>query len=88
MRESVAALTIQCGQLNEANYAWQQFHQSQLAAFQTTLQGWLPLENVSSLDQIAQVIIAQLSRHSAVSKEDQDTQTIGKQLTENLGFCR
>ena len=82
LRENVVALTAQCAQLNEANYAWQQFHQSQLDAFQTTLQGWLPLEEISSFDQIAQVIIAHLQRHVPMTKEDQTSQTIGKQVTE------
>lgn len=62
LREDLAALTTQCGQLDEANRAWQQYHQTQLDSFRDRLQNSLPIENNLSLDDIAQNIVAHLDQ--------------------------
>ncbi|CAF4655745.1 unnamed protein product, partial [Rotaria socialis] len=53
LRETVALLATQCAQLDEANRAWQQYHQTQLDTFKTTLQEHLPLNDTFTLDQAA-----------------------------------
>ena len=60
--ENLAVLTAQCTRLEEANQAWQQFHQVQLDNFRNKLRPNLPIENDFSLDEIAQSIIDYLRR--------------------------
>jgi predicted RNase H-like nuclease (RuvC/YqgF family) len=55
-------LTTQCAQLDEANRAWQQFHQTQLDSFRNKLQNSLPIDNSLSLDDIAQHIVTHLDQ--------------------------
>lgn len=50
-------MTIQHAQLEEANHAWQQFHQTQIESFRNKLQPSLPIEIDLSLDDIAEYIV-------------------------------
>ncbi|CAF4696429.1 unnamed protein product, partial [Rotaria socialis] len=60
LRETVALLTAQCTQLDEANRAWQQYHETQLDTFKNTLQEHLPMNDIFTLDQAAQQILNQI----------------------------
>jgi hypothetical protein len=53
-------LTTQCAQLDEANRAWQQFHQTQLDNFRNKLRDYLPLDDNISFDQVPQLIVNQI----------------------------
>jgi len=55
-------LTAQCAQLDEANRAWQLYHQTELDKFRDKLQNSLPIENNLSLDDIAEHISAYLDQ--------------------------
>ncbi|CAF3326714.1 unnamed protein product, partial [Rotaria socialis] len=80
LRETVALLTTQCAQLDEANRAWQQYHQTQLDTFKTTLQEHLPLNDTFTLDQAAQQILNQIiserqdfnQQYQALEKQNED----------------
>ncbi|CAF3634115.1 unnamed protein product, partial [Rotaria sordida] len=56
LRENFDTLTTQYTQLDEANRAWQQYHQIQLDNFKNKLQINLPIDNDLSFDDIAQYI--------------------------------
>jgi len=62
LRENLAILTSQYAQLNEANRAWQEFHQTQLANFRTKVQNCIEIEDDFSFDQIAQEIVDQITK--------------------------
>jgi hypothetical protein len=66
LRETVALLTAQCAQLDEANRAWQQYHQTQVQDFQSKLKDYLPLDENASLNSSAAHIIEQILK----AKED------------------
>lgn len=68
LRETVALLTSQCAQLDEANRSWQQYQQTQLHDFQTKLHDYLPISEDASYDEIMQHIIQQLAKQ----KEESD----------------
>ena len=69
LRESVTILTAQCAQLDEANRAWQQYHQTQLDSFRNKLVDQLPIDENTSLDEIGQQIIDQMNKEREDSKE-------------------
>ncbi|CAF4111061.1 unnamed protein product, partial [Rotaria sordida] len=77
LREAVTFLTVQCAQLDEANRAWQQYQQTQLHVFLSKLHDYLPIEESTSFDEIAQQIVEQISkeredfniRYQALEKE-------------------
>ena len=69
LRESVTILTAQCAQLDEANRAWQQYHQTQLDSFRNKLVDQLSIDENTSLDEIAQQIIDQMNKEREDSKE-------------------
>ena len=69
LRESVIILTAQCAQLDEANRAWQQYHQTQLDSFRNKLVDQLPINENTSLDEIAQQIIDQINKEREESDE-------------------
>ncbi|CAF3671069.1 unnamed protein product [Adineta steineri] len=62
LQENLDNLTIQWEQLNQANLAWQEFHQTQLDSFKTKVQSSFPLENTTTFDDIAQNIIVYLDQ--------------------------
>jgi exonuclease VII small subunit len=62
LRHSVALLTNQCTQLDEANRAWQLYQQTQLDNFRNTIQNYLPIDETSSLDLVAQQIVNQITK--------------------------
>ena len=62
LRTDVATLTAQCAQLDEANRAWQQYHQNELESFRKKLQNWILFDEKSTLEQIAQEIIVHLDQ--------------------------
>jgi hypothetical protein len=57
LRENAVVLTARCAQLDEANRAWQQYHQTQSDDFRRKLQDYLPMDENTSLDEIAQQIV-------------------------------
>ena len=57
LRETVLALTAQCAQLDEANRAWQQYQQAQLDIFRTKLLDYVPMDENTPFDQMAQEIV-------------------------------
>ena len=62
LRANLSNLTAQCSQLNEANLAWQQFHQNQIELFRNKLQDSVLLDENSTLEQIAQQILVHLDQ--------------------------
>ncbi|CAF3726526.1 unnamed protein product [Rotaria magnacalcarata] len=62
LRETVALLTTQCAQLDEANRAWQQYHQTQVQDFRCKLRDYFSLNENISLDYAAEHIIEQISK--------------------------
>ena len=62
LRNNIAALTVQCAQLDEANRAWQLYQQSQLDNFRARLQDYLPLNESATLDDIALQIADQMTK--------------------------
>lgn len=85
LRENLALLTNQCARLEEANQAWQQFHQVQLENFRNKLRTQLPMENEFSFDEMAQTIIDHLHRsHDSHAAPDTPSDTISIQSTPSL----
>jgi hypothetical protein len=80
LRESVSILTAQCAQLDEANRAWQQYHQTECDNFRNKLLNYLSIDHNASLDEIAQQIIDQATkeresfneRYRTLEKTDDD----------------
>jgi hypothetical protein len=80
LRESVARLTHQCAQLDEANRGWQQYQRTQSDNFRTKLHDYLLMDENTPLDQIAQQIVDQIAkeredfneRFQAIEKENDD----------------
>jgi hypothetical protein len=78
LQTNLALLTTQCARFDEANRAWQQFHQNELESFRNKLQDWISLDVNSNLEQYAQQIVTQLEqdKHSLLQNNNQ----IGKIL--------
>lgn len=74
LQNNLSGLTTQCLQLDEANRAWQQYHQTQLENFRKQLQDWISCDENDTLEQIGQRIILQLDQ-LASSKEQTDLPT-------------
>jgi hypothetical protein len=80
LRENVTLLTNQCAQLEGANRAWQQFQQTQSDNFRTKLGDYVPIDDNTPFDQIAQQIIDQIvnerqdfnERYEALEKANND----------------
>jgi len=60
LREQVTLLTNQCVQLEGANRAWQQFQQTQSDNFRTKLGDYVPIDEHTPFDEMAQQIIDQI----------------------------
>ncbi|CAF4779136.1 unnamed protein product, partial [Rotaria socialis] len=73
LRETVALLTAQCTQLDEANRAWQQYLQTQVQDFRSKLQDYLPVNENISLDYVAEQIIEQISKERQAFNEKYET---------------
>ncbi|CAF5011746.1 unnamed protein product, partial [Rotaria socialis] len=73
LRETVALLTAQCTQLDEANRAWQQYLQTQVQDFRSKLQDYLPVNENISLDYAAEQIIEQISKERQAFNEKYET---------------
>ena len=94
LRANLAALTAQCAQLDEANRAWQHFHQTQLDSFRNKLQECLFLDANASLDQLAQVIVDEMTNErdslgqqlQALKEQCDELDMINKQLTTDKQF--
>ncbi len=90
LREDVAALTTQCAQLDEANRAWQQYHQTQLDSFREKLQSSLSIENSLSLDDIAQYLVAHLDQlrneHQSLTQQLQASEKLNNDLRSGKRF--
>jgi len=91
LNTTLTILSNRCAELDQANQAWQQFHQSQIENFQNILRDYIPLDGIISFDQAAQLIINEIDKQK--EKEDElldikercrDLEHINKQLlTEN-----
>lgn len=57
LRENHARLITQCTQLDQANRAWQEFQLGQLDSFRNQLRDYLTIEENTSFDQAARLII-------------------------------
>lgn len=66
--------------MDEANRAWQQYHQTQLDTFKNKLQNSIPIENSLSLDDIAQQILTHLDQ----KQNDYENLTQQLQTSEKL----
>lgn len=62
VRENLTILTAQCARLDEANRAWQQYHQNELDNFREKLRKDLPMDDSLSLDDAAHSIVAHLDQ--------------------------
>ncbi len=68
--------------MDEANRAWQQYQQTQLHNFQTKLHDYLPVDENTSFDEIAQQLVDQITkeredfteRHQALERANNDLQ--------------
>ena len=61
-------LTAQCARLDEANHAWQQYHQDEFDSFRDKLRKNLPVNSSQSLGDAADAIVAHLNQ----MKNEQD----------------
>ena len=59
LRENLVSLT---SQLDETSRAWQQYQQTQLDNFRNTIYDYFPTDETSSLDQLAQQIVNQITK--------------------------
>jgi hypothetical protein len=83
LRENFTALTAQYAQLDEANRAWQLYHESQLDTFRHKLHDYFPIEENASFEDIAQQIVNQITkekeefteRNSELQKANNDLQS-------------
>jgi hypothetical protein len=83
LRDNLAILTSEYAQLNEANRAWQDFHQSQLDNFRKKVQDYIQIDDDFSFDQIAQQIVDQITKeredfieqYQALEKANNDLQS-------------
>lgn len=66
-------MTAQCAQLDQANRAWQQYHQTQLENFRKQLQDWILFDENDTLEQIGQRIILQLDQLGSSKESDDQT---------------
>ncbi|CAF4590242.1 unnamed protein product, partial [Rotaria sp. Silwood2] len=73
LRETIILLTNQCAQLDEANRAWQLYHQTQLQDFRSKLHGYLSVDENASFDIVAQQIIQKLSKEQEDLNESSQT---------------
>ena len=64
IQTQLTLLTDRCAQLDEINHAWQQFHQHQLELFRQALKDSLPLEENSTLEEMAQQIVDHLAERT------------------------
>ena len=62
LRRTVASLTTQCSQLEEANRAWQQYEQVQLDSFRRKVENYLSIDENASFEEISQQAIEQICR--------------------------
>ena len=62
LRDDLVRLTEQHAQLEEANRAWHQYHQTQLEIFRHQLKDWIPFDEHTSLEQMAQNIVNQFDQ--------------------------
>ena len=69
LRENFATLTAQYAQLDEANRAWQLYHQTQLETFKNKLRDYLPVNENVSFDDIAQQVVDQITTERKDSSE-------------------
>lgn len=63
LRINLSTLTAQNAQLEEANHAWQQYHQNQLEQFRHLLENWISFDENFTLEQIAPQIINQFEKN-------------------------
>lgn len=82
LRAELSASSAHCLQLEEANRAWQQFHQNQLDMFRSKLQHLLPMDESFTLDQLAQQIIDYLE---LLERNKENQSQFGKKLL--IFFC-
>ena len=62
LRETVASLTAQCAQLDEANCAWQLYQQTQTDNLRTKLRDYLVIDDNVSFDAAIDQIVEQIAK--------------------------
>jgi chromosome segregation ATPase len=95
LRQNIASLTNQCTQLDEANRAWQLYQQTQLDNFTNTIHNYLPIDQTSSLDQVAQQIVNHISneredftqRYHSLEKVNNDLQSSKIYINDLICLC-
>lgn len=87
LRQELTVLTNQCAQLDEANRAWQSFHQTQLDNFTNAMQHHLPLDQPSSFEQAAQQILQQIgTERNNFTQQYIALEKINEQLQSGISF--
>ena len=88
LRDNLDLLTSRCAQLDEANQAWQLYHQTQFTTFVNLMHDVLSIDDSSSLDQAAQHIIEQIVKERddfhqryAVLQQENDSLRTGKKCS-------
>ncbi|CAF1066100.1 unnamed protein product [Adineta ricciae] len=92
LRDNLDLLTSRCAQLDEANQAWQLYHQTQFTTFVNLMHDVLSIDDSSSLDQAAQHIIEQImkerddfhQRYAALQQENDSLRTESTTKLEDL----
>jgi cell division protein FtsB len=73
LRDTIVALTAQCAQLDEANRAWLVYQQTQIDTFVDKLRAQVTLDPMTSFDQIADILVDQLTEQRLHSNQLEQT---------------
>jgi phage host-nuclease inhibitor protein Gam len=85
LQTNLSLPTTQHSQLDEANHAWQQFHQNQLEHFRNKLQDYIPLDESISFHQVAQLIVDQIIKErKEFEKANHDLRTESKNNLDSI----
>ena len=82
LRANLLTQSLQCAQLEEANRAWQQYHQSQLDIFRQALKDWIQCDDQSTLEQLAQHILIRLNQLGNSNEHDYPSGTAHSRSSE------
>lgn len=89
MRKNFAELTSQYAVLNEANRAWQEYHQTQLNDFRAKVQDHFQIDNEASYDDIAQLIVDQITaEREQFNKQYQSLENVNNNLQSGKIFLK
>ena len=62
VQEKIASLTAQCAQLEQANHAWQSYHQVQLDNSRNKLMHHIPVDENTSLEEMTQQLVDHITK--------------------------